>query len=93
MPNNCDSGYDILTWKASEPTNMTMTGKTISTSTLGLRFMQNAQRAKQLKEIEFERAEVKDDGQWEVPQEVRDTWGLISSPSSCVYHFYTTSFI
>ena len=61
-----------------------MAGKTISTSTLGLRFMQNAQRAKQLQEVQFERAEVKDDGQWEVPQEVRDAWGLISGPSSCV---------
>jgi hypothetical protein len=64
-----------------------MAGKTISTSTLGLRFMQNAQRAKQLKEVEFEKADVKDDGQWEVPQEVRDAWGLVSGSSSWVESF------
>jgi len=44
--------------------------------------MQNAQRAKQLKEVEFEKAAVKDDGQWEVPQEVRDAWGLVSGSSA-----------
>jgi hypothetical protein len=43
--------------------------------------MQNAQRAKELKEFEFERADVKDDGQWEVAQEVRDAWRLISGSS------------
>ncbi|KAF9526877.1 hypothetical protein CPB83DRAFT_816450 [Crepidotus variabilis] len=50
--------------------------KTISTGTLSLRFMQNAQRAKQLKEVELERAEVQDDGKWEVSQAIKDAWGL-----------------
>ena len=53
-----------------------MTTKSLSTSTLSLRFMQNAQRAKQMKEVELDRAEVKDDGEWEVSQVVRDSWGL-----------------
>ena len=38
--------------------------------------MQNAHRAKQLKEVELDRAEVKDDGMWEVSKAVRDAWGL-----------------
>ncbi|KAG5645130.1 hypothetical protein DXG03_006847 [Asterophora parasitica] len=56
--------------------------KTISSGTLGLRFMQNAQRAKQLKEVEAERAPVKDDGEWEIDQKIRDSWGPASSSSS-----------
>lgn len=59
-----------------------MSGKTISTGTLGLRFMQNAQRAKQLKEVEAERAHVKDEAEWEVDQKVRDAWGISSSNTS-----------
>ena len=59
-----------------------MARKTISTGTLGLRFMQNARRAKQLEEVELERAQVKDDAQWEVAQEVRDAWGLAAGSSS-----------
>lgn len=55
---------------------VTMSSKSISTGTLSLRFMQNAHRAKQLKEVEPDRAEVKDDGMWEVSQAVRDAWGL-----------------
>ena len=55
-----------------------MSGKTLSTSTLSLRFMQNAQRAKQLKEVELEKAAVHDDAQWDVGQEVREAWGLLS---------------
>lgn len=47
--------------------------------------MQNAQRAKQLKEVEAERAPVKDDGHWEIKQEVRDAWGTGSSSSSYVH--------
>ena len=61
-----------------------MAAKTISTSTMGLRFMQNAQRAKQLKEVEFEKASVKDDGEWEVPQEIRNAWGSVAPSSTCV---------
>ncbi|KAF8188877.1 hypothetical protein K438DRAFT_1593694 [Mycena galopus ATCC 62051] len=52
-----------------------MTAKTLSTSTLSLKFMQNAHRAKNLTEVQLERAEVKDDGEWEVAKEIRDTWG------------------
>ncbi|KAJ7271172.1 hypothetical protein C8J57DRAFT_1320956 [Mycena rebaudengoi] len=52
-----------------------MAAKTLSTSTLSLKFMQNAHRARNLKEVQLERAEVKDDGEWEVAQEVRDAWG------------------
>ena len=44
--------------------------------------MQNAHRAKQLKEVELDRAEVKDDGMWEVSQAVRDAWGLKKDPDS-----------
>jgi len=40
--------------------------KTLSNGTLGLRFMQNAQRAKRLNEVELQRAEVADEGKWEV---------------------------
>lgn len=56
--------------------------KTLSTGTLSLRFMQNAHRAKQLKEVELERAEIQDDGKWEVSQAVRDAWGLGTSSLS-----------
>ncbi|KAF8970701.1 hypothetical protein BDZ97DRAFT_1790556 [Flammula alnicola] len=65
-----------------------MTSKSLSTSTLSLRFMQNAHRAKQLKEVELDRAEVQDDGKWEVSQVVRDSWGVekdIKSESSDVH--------
>ncbi|KAF8890756.1 hypothetical protein BD779DRAFT_1516935 [Infundibulicybe gibba] len=44
-----------------------MSGKTISTGTLSLKFMQNAHRAKHLKEVEAERAQVQDEAQWELP--------------------------
>lgn len=50
--------------------------KTLSNGVLSLRFMQNAQRAKQLKEVELQRAEVVDEGKWEVSQAVREAWGL-----------------
>ncbi|KAJ6492816.1 hypothetical protein C8R47DRAFT_422710 [Mycena vitilis] len=52
-----------------------MAAKTLSTSTLSLKFMQNAHRAKNLAEVQLERAEVKDDGEWEVAKEIRDAWG------------------
>ncbi|GLB44485.1 putative M-phase phosphoprotein 6 [Lyophyllum shimeji] len=61
-----------------------MAARTISTSTLGLRFMQNAQRAKQLKEVEVESAPVKDDAEWEVDQKVRDAWGPVPSTSRTI---------
>ena len=52
-----------------------MAAKTLSTSTLSLKFMQNAHRAKNLAEVQLEKAEVKDDGEWEVAQEIREAWG------------------
>ncbi|KAF7373801.1 hypothetical protein MSAN_00591800 [Mycena sanguinolenta] len=52
-----------------------MAAKTLSTSTLSLKFMQNAHRAKNLAEVQLDRAEVKDDGEWEVSKEIRDAWG------------------
>jgi hypothetical protein len=63
-----------------------MSNKTLSTSTLSLRFMQNAQRAKQQKEVELEKAHVEDDGQWEIAKEVRDSWGPASHTEYVVYH-------
>lgn len=59
-----------------------MTSKTLSTGTLSLKFMQNAHRRKQLEEVELDRAEVKDDGKWEVSQAVKDAWGLANNTSS-----------
>lgn len=59
-----------------------MSSKSLSTSTLSLRFMQNAHRAKQLKEVELDRAEVKDDEKWEVSQAVRESWGISQEPQS-----------
>ncbi|KDR78296.1 hypothetical protein GALMADRAFT_64883 [Galerina marginata CBS 339.88] len=59
-----------------------MTSKSLNTSTLSLRFMQNAQRANQQKEVELDRAEVKDDGKWEISQAVRDSWGLSKETQS-----------
>ncbi|KAJ7092415.1 hypothetical protein B0H15DRAFT_777429 [Mycena belliarum] len=52
-----------------------MAAKALSTSTLSLKFMQNAHRAKNLAEVQLEKAEVKDDGEWEVAKEIRDAWG------------------
>ncbi|KAJ3838915.1 hypothetical protein F5878DRAFT_680759 [Lentinula raphanica] len=52
-----------------------MSAKQLSSGTLGLRFMQNAQRAKQLKEVELEKAHVEDDGRWEIAKEIRESWG------------------
>ncbi|KAH6912128.1 hypothetical protein BKA70DRAFT_1266712 [Coprinopsis sp. MPI-PUGE-AT-0042] len=50
--------------------------KTISNGTLGLKFMQNALRQQQMKEVRFEKAEVKDEGEWEVSKAVREAWGM-----------------
>ncbi|KAK7055561.1 hypothetical protein R3P38DRAFT_2847823 [Favolaschia claudopus] len=52
-----------------------MSTKTLSTSTLSLKFMQNAHRAKNLAEVQLDKADVKDDGEWEVAKEIRDAWG------------------
>ncbi|KAJ7123693.1 hypothetical protein C8R44DRAFT_670266 [Mycena epipterygia] len=53
--------------------------KTLSTSTLSLKFMQNAHRARNLTTVELAQAAVKDDGEWEVAQVVRDAWGPASA--------------
>ena len=53
--------------------------KTLSNGTLSLRFMQNAQRAKQQAQIELEAAKVKDEAEWEVSQAVKDEWGIGST--------------
>ena len=50
--------------------------KTLSNGVLSLRFMQNAQRAKQLQEVKLQRAEVVDEGKWEISHAVREAWGL-----------------
>ncbi|KAJ3523549.1 hypothetical protein NM688_g8709 [Phlebia brevispora] len=56
--------------------------KGISKNTLGLRFMQNALRAKQQAEVELEQAKIKDEAEWEVSQEVKDAWGIGSSSAA-----------
>lgn len=56
-----------------------MSAKQLSSGTLSLKFMQNAQRAKQLKEVVLERAHVEDDGQWEIAKEIRESWGSTES--------------
>ena len=55
-----------------------MTSKTLSNGTLSLKFMQNAQRAKQEKAVELQRAKVKDEAEWEVSNEIKEAWGLSS---------------
>ncbi|KAJ3510243.1 hypothetical protein NMY22_g16028 [Coprinellus aureogranulatus] len=52
-------------------------GKTLSAGTLNLKFMQNAIRSQQIQAVELPRAQVKDDGEWEVSREVREAWGLL----------------
>ncbi|KAL4254676.1 hypothetical protein ABKN59_004449 [Abortiporus biennis] len=50
--------------------------KGLSNGLMSLRFMQNAQRAKQQAQIDAEQAKVKDEAEWEVSQEVKDSWGI-----------------
>ena len=64
-----------------------MSKKTLSTGTLSLRFMQNAHRAKNLAQVELDKAEVHDDGKWEVSPEVKQAWGLAVVPE-CVGRRY-----
>jgi len=59
-----------------------MSGKAISNSTLSLRFMQNAQRARLQAQVEAEQAKIRDDAEWSVSQDVRDAWGIDPSSSS-----------
>ncbi|CAA7261984.1 unnamed protein product [Cyclocybe aegerita] len=67
--------------------------KTISKGTLNLKFMQNAQRANQLQEVELDRAEVQDDGKWEVSQAVRDAWGLGKDTVSQLSEVHEASYL
>jgi hypothetical protein len=55
--------------------------------------MQNAHRAKNLAEVEAGKAKVKDDGEWEVSQEVRDSWGVGSSSRSGPVVSYESSYL
>lgn len=38
--------------------------------------MQNALRKQHLQEVELERAEVTDEGKWEVGQDIKEAWGI-----------------
>ncbi|KAJ4479406.1 hypothetical protein C8R41DRAFT_772055 [Lentinula lateritia] len=67
-----------------------MSAKQLSSGTLSLKFMQNAQRAKQLKEVVLERAHVEDDGQWEIAKEIRESWGSTESNDTV---FYESSYL
>ena len=68
--------------------------KTLSNGLMGLRFMQNAQRAKEQAQVELEQAKVKDEAEWEVSQEIKDAWGISSSSSEryavipCLYDLH-----
>ncbi|KAJ3980523.1 hypothetical protein F5890DRAFT_688879 [Lentinula detonsa] len=62
-----------------------MSGKQLSSGTLSLKFMQNAQRAKQLAEVELEKAHIEDDGQWEIAKEIRESWGPAESDDTVSY--------
>ena len=58
--------------------------KKLSNGTLSLRFMQNAQRAKQQEQsAEAEHAKVHDDGAWEISKDIRDAWGIDNQPAGC----------
>ena len=66
------------------------TSKSLSNSTLSLRFMQNAQRARQQAAADAERAKVKDEAEWEVSREIREVWGLAASSKAtnrCVIRY------
>jgi len=63
-----------------------MSGKTLSNGTLSLRFMQNAQRTKQQTQVQLEEAKIIDDAEWQVSQEVRDSWASAPSSSSDGIH-------
>ncbi|KAJ4467369.1 hypothetical protein C8J55DRAFT_565233 [Lentinula edodes] len=70
-----------------------MSAKQLSSGTLSLKFMQNAQRAKQLKEVVLEKAPIEDDGQWEIAQEIRESWGSAESNDTVVYESSYLPFI
>ena len=56
--------------------------KTLSNGTLSLRFMQNAQRAKNNSEVKPDQATLVDDAEWHVPQNVRDAWTSAGATNS-----------
>ncbi|EGN94648.1 hypothetical protein SERLA73DRAFT_187686 [Serpula lacrymans var. lacrymans S7.3] len=73
-----------------------MAEKTLSSGTLSLRFMQNARRTQHATVVEAEKAQVKDDAEWEVAREVREAWGQTSSSddkSQPVTVTYETSYL
>ncbi|KIP06873.1 hypothetical protein PHLGIDRAFT_127989 [Phlebiopsis gigantea 11061_1 CR5-6] len=63
--------------------------KALSNGTMSLKFMQNAQRAKQQAQVELEQAKIRDEAEWEVSQETKDAWGIgvssFASTSSVVH--------
>ncbi|THH20346.1 hypothetical protein EUX98_g8595 [Antrodiella citrinella] len=61
---------------------MSKPAKQLSNGTMGLRFMQNAQRAKQQAQVEHEHAKVQDEAEWEVPQDLKEKWGIGAASSS-----------
>ncbi|THH00359.1 hypothetical protein EW145_g7094 [Phellinidium pouzarii] len=44
--------------------------------------MQNTQRSKQQTAVTFQQAKVKDEAEWEVSKEIKEAWGLLSSPKA-----------
>ncbi|KAG6335815.1 hypothetical protein ID866_3273 [Astraeus odoratus] len=59
-----------------------MPPKSLSTTTLALRFMQNA--AHKQSRVELDQAHVKDDAEWEVPADVRRAWGVVGAAEETV---------
>ncbi|EIW76572.1 hypothetical protein CONPUDRAFT_146417 [Coniophora puteana RWD-64-598 SS2] len=71
-----------------------MAQRTLSKGTLNLRFMQNARRAQQLPAVELDKAEIKDDAEWEVSQEMKNKWGTSSSTTTKMQNVtYETSYL
>ena len=71
MDNSWSSGGVIADQSASSSSVMS---RTLNNATLGLRFMQNAQRAKNQPEVTPAQPNLSDDAEWYVSQNVRDTW-------------------
>ena len=46
----------------------------ISSNTLSLRFMKNAAKAQQEREVEKSKAKVKSEEEWELAPELRESW-------------------
>lgn len=56
--------------------------KALSNGTLSLRFMQNAQRAKDSPEVKPDQPTFVDDAEWYVPQNVRDAWSSVGAAAA-----------